>query len=49
MLTSLETRILSSLAGIGFLVAVFGALLSFIAYLLILVRIGIADPMAKLL
>ena len=49
MLTSLEMTILSSLAGMGYLLAVFRTLLTFIAYLLILIRIGVADPMAKLL
>lgn len=49
MLTSLEMTILSSLAGMGYLLAVFGTLLTCIAYLLILIRIGVADPMAKLL
>lgn len=45
MLTSLETTVLSGLAGIGFLLAVCGILLAFVSLLWIVARVGNADRM----
>ena len=49
MLTSLEMTVLSYLAGIGFLMVIFGVLLAFVICLWTAVRIGNAESMDKLL
>lgn len=49
MLTSQEMMIIGGLAGMGFLLSVFGVLLVLVSFLLIAVRIGNPDRMGKLL
>ena len=49
MLNSLEMAVISSLAGIGFLLAVFGILLAFVSLLWIAARVGNAERMDMLI
>ena len=48
MLSSLEMTVINGLAGIGFLLAVFGILLAFVSLLWIAARVGNAERMNML-